>query len=335
MTMEVNGTGNNIDKIFYISDWNIAPGHYTFDKHRYPQAYIELGPWYILNFKDIKQEIKGKNNIVVANTPVQDELRKLKMINELMDDNEVYIGIEGAVWDWCDWPAPEQELYVEMLSKTKGVLYSNECDKKMMRVFASDFIQAPPCTNYFIESAKEIPGEFVFIVNPNKRYQRGMISHKLVYDTVPKNIPVCTMAYNRPTTFNELLAFPDSYSMPGFTKLNYMQHNDFLNMVYNSKFGVDIHRDYSAGTISVDFGSVGVPLIGNIELDAQREIFPDTSFEWSDYDSIKKCMLLLCNDNDFHQEVSKKALENAKQKYASQVVVSKFMNDLNNLRKNK
>jgi hypothetical protein len=320
-------------KVYYISDWNVTPGHYTYERHRYPQAYIELGPWHILNFKDIKQEIKGKGNLIVANTPVNDELKKLQMINELIPDNEVYIGIEGAVWDWCDWPAKEQELYVEMLAKADGVLYSNKCDINMMRVFATNFLQAPPCTNRCIESVREIPGEYVFIVNPSKRYQRGMISHKLVYDSVPNNIPVYTLAYNRPVGFNELLAFPDSYTMPGFKLLPYMQHDEFLSTVYNSKFGVDIHRDYSAGTVSVDFGSIGVPLVGNIEIDTQREIFPDTSFEWNDYDNIKKCINKLSTDIDFNLEVGRKALENTKQKYSSHIVVGKFMNDLNDMRK--
>ena len=320
-------------KVYYISDWDVAPGHYTYKRHRYPEAYIELGPWHIVNFKDVKQEIRGKGNLIIANTPVNDELRKLHIINELIPDNEVYIGIEGAVWDWCDWPAKEQELYVEMLSNSKGVLYSNKCDIKMMSVFATNFLQVPPCTNRCIESVREVPGDYVFIVNPSKRYQRGMISHKLVYDSVPKDIPVYTLAYNRPPAFNELLAFPDSYTMPGFKLLSYMQHDDFLSTAYSSKFGVDIHRDYSAGTVSVDFGSIGVPLVGNIELDTQREIFPDTSFEWNDYDSIKKCIHKLSTDVDFNLEVGRKALEITKQKYSSHVVVAKFMSDLDDMRK--
>jgi hypothetical protein len=321
-------------KVYYISDWHITPGHYSFERHRYPQAYIELGPWHILNFKDITQEITGKNNLIIANTPVHDELKKLKLINKLIDDNEVYIGIEGAVWDWLDWPAPEQELYVDMLSRAKGVLHSNEKDKEMMSVFASNFLKAPPCTNHFIESPRKNLGEYIFLVNPNKRYQRGMISHKLVYDSVPKGIPVYTMAYNRPSHTTELLSFPDSYTMPGFNLLNYMQHDEFLSVTYNSRFGVDIHRDYSAGTISVNFGSVGVPLVGNIELDTQRDIFPDISFEWNDYDNIKKCIHMLSVDDEFCKEIGKKALENTKQKYSSPAIVNKFMDDLNELRKN-
>lgn len=320
-------------RVYYISDWNVAPGHYKFERHRYPQAYIEIGPWHILNFKDINQEITGKGNLIVANTPVHDELRKLHLINDLMADNEIYIGIEGSVWDWCDWPAKEQELYVEMLAKADGVLVSNTRDMEVLSVFASKFLQAPPCTNQCIESPREHLGDYAFLVNPSKRYQRGMVSHKLVYDSVPSSLSVYTLAYNRPTKFDELLAFPDSYTMPGFKLLNYMEHKQFLATTYNSRFGVDIHKDYSAGTISVDFGSVGVPLVGNIELDTQREIFPDTSFEWDDYDSIKKCIHQLSTDDDFCLEVGAKALANTKQKYSSHLVVAKFMDDLDKLRK--
>jgi len=318
-------------KIYYISDWHINPGHYTFDRHRYPQAYIELGPWHILNFKDINQEIKGKGNLIIANTPVHDELRKLRLISELMDDNEVYIGIEGAVWDWLDWPASDQELYIEILAKSKGVLHSNVYDVKMMKVFASNFLQAPPCTNYFIEKPREQVGEYVFIVNPCKGYQRGMIPHKLVYDSVPKEVPVYTMHYDRTPHLGRGLPLPDSYSMPGFQKLNRMPHDEFMSTVYNSKFGVDIHRDFSAGQTAVDFGSLGVPLVGNIELDAQREIFPDISFEWSDYDNFKKYIKLLSVDEEFCKEIGQKALENTIQKYSSNIIVNKFMSDLREL----
>lgn len=321
------------EKLYYISDWDIKPGHYTFNRHRYPEAYIELGPWHILNFRDIQSEIKGSGNLIIANTPVNDELAKLHMISELIDNNEVYVGIEGTVWDWMDWPAAEQELYIDILDRAAGVLYSNEQDIKMMRLFAKNFLQAPPCTNQYLEQARSMPGEYVFITNPSKRYQRGMISHKLVYDSLPSTTPVYSMSYKRPASFNELLAFPDSYKLPGFQLLDYMNPDDFLSVVYNSKFGIDIHRDYSAGTIAVNFGSVGVPLIGNIELDTQREIFPDTSFEWNDYDGIKRCIQNLHNDIDFNLEVGRKALENVKQKYSSNIVVKKFMTDLDILRK--
>jgi hypothetical protein len=319
-------------KIYYISDWHVSPGHYSYERHRFPQAYIELAPWYILNWRDIPNVIKGTGNIIVINTPVHDELAKLKIADSLTEGNEVYIVQEGSVWDWLDWSAPEQEMYIKILSKAKAYLCSNEYEKRMMKVFIENSIKVPPCTRHFAESAREHLGNYVFIVNPCKGYQRGMISHKLVYDSVPKELEVYTMHYDRTPHIGRMLPLPDSYSMPGFKKLNYMQHDEFLSTAYTSRFGVDIHRDFSAGQTAVDFGSLGVPMVGNIQLDAQRNIFPDTSFEWDDYEGFKKCIKTLSTDDEFCKEVGRKALENVQKTHLSTIVVETFKNEFNTLR---
>lgn len=316
-------------KIYYISDWHINPGNYKFGRHRFPQAYIELAPWYIINWSDINKEITGENNIILVNTPVHDELNKLKIIDSLIDNNDIYIIQEGSVWCWMDWGAPEQELYIKLLSQAKAFLCSNKFDGEMMSLFTCDYVLSPPCTNFFIDEDRKNLGDYIFIVNPYKGYQKGMMSHKLVYDSAPKGINIYSLDYDRSPHIGRNISVPDSYSMPGFKKLKYMQHNEFVSTVYNSRFGVDIHRDFSAGQTAVDFGSLGVPLVGNIKLDAQREIFPDISFEWNDYDNIKKHIKLLSIDDDFCKEVGKKALENTKLKYNSLRIVSDFVKEFN------
>ena len=82
----------------------------------------------MVSFKDAEKVIKGKNNIIWANTPINDELNKLKLIEKFIDDgNDVYIGGEGSIWAWMEeWPAAEQELYIELLSKCKAYAVANE-----------------------------------------------------------------------------------------------------------------------------------------------------------------------------------------------------------------
>ena len=108
-----------------------------------------------------------------------------------------------------------------------------------------------------------------------------------------------------------------------------MNLNEWLQFIYNAKFGIDIHREFSGGNCSLEFGSLGVPLIGNINLDTQRDIFPDLSFEFNDYDRIKNAISLLLNDKDFFEEVINKALTNTKEKYNSQTVVENFKQEIN------
>jgi hypothetical protein len=134
------------------------------------------------------------------------------------------------------------------------------------------------------------------------------------------------MKYTPPKNYP--LSFPDEYKLPNIELKNRTDVNGWLNLIYNSKFGIDIHREFSGGNCVLEFGSLATPLIGNIHLDTQRDIFPDLSFEFTDYESIKNAIKLLVNDKDFYEEVSKKALSNTKEKYNSELITSNFNKEL-------
>ena len=155
-----------------------------------------------------------------------------------------------------------------------------------------------------------------------------MISHKLASEIVT-DIPIYSMKYTPPKNYP--LSFPDEYKLPNIELKNRTDVNGWLNLIYNSKFGIDIHREFSGGNCVLEFGSLATPLIGNINLDTQRDIFPDLSFEFNDYSNIKKAINLLLNDKDFYNEVSLEALNNTKEKYNSKLIVNKFNQDLNKL----
>lgn len=313
--------------IYHVCDWNFEPGYYKdkFPRHRFPHAWFDTGIFYLVSYKDVNQVIKGENNIIWFNTPVHDELNKLKLIEKFIDNNDVYIGGEGAIWEWMnDWPAPEQELYIKLLSKCKAYVVANEFDQHQVKLFAPRTFRVTPCTNHFIKEYRKELGEYIFLANPSKGYQRGMMSHKLVYDSAPKNLDIYSLKFNRAPHMGRNISLPDSYSMPGFKLLDRMDWDRFMAVTYNSRFGVDIHRNFSAGQTAVDFGSLGVPLVGNIKLDAQRIIFPDLSFEWDEYENIKECIHLLSVDDDFCLDMGKKALENTKKYYNSVDVLSDF-----------
>jgi hypothetical protein len=131
------------------------------------------------------------------------------------------------------------------------------------------------------------------------------------------------MSYKRPIT-NELLTFPDEYVLSNIELKNRMDLNKWFEFIYNSKFGIDIHQNFSGGNCSLEFGALGVPLIGNINLDTQKDIFPDISFEYNDYEQIKNAI-------HFYNEVSSKSLVNTKEKYNSKLIVKQFKQDVINL----
>ena len=316
-----------MDKIYYINDLGYQNGYHKFDNHRLPQAYMELVPWYSIRWDSI-DEIKDSNNIIVIQTPTNNELKSLQKIEKLLDTNTIFINQESSIFDWFDWPAAEQELYINILSKCKAFLYHNEHDKNIMKVFTNNFIKYPGCINFSVPTKKQFnEGKYVFIPNPIKRYQRGMIGHKLVSDTV-KDTPIYSMRYNYPELKHNL-SFPDCYKLEGINIQDRLSMSEWLGFIYNSKFGVDIHREFSGGNCSLEFGALGIPLIGNINLDTQRDIFPDLSFEFNDYDNIKKTINLLLTDKDFYEECSQKALDNTKEKYNSELIVNNFKQEIN------
>ena len=312
-----------MDKIYYINDLGYNSGYNKFDNHRLPEAYMEIYPWFSVSWSQIDELIIGNDNIIIVQTPTNNELECLKKIRKLVDNNKVFINQESSIFDWFDWPAEEQQLYIEILSKAKAFLYHSEHDKDVMKVFIDTFIRYPGCINFSVPPGRSFEdGVHVLIPNPIKRYQRGMIGHKLTSDVVI-DIPIYSMHYNYPSISHNL-AFPDVYKLDNIELIQRQSFNSWLELVYNSKFGVDIHREFSGGNVSLEFGALGIPLVGNILLDTQRDIFPDISFEYKDYDNIKNSIKLLCSDREFYKEVSNKAIYNINQLYGSNKVVEDF-----------
>ena len=47
-----------------------------------------------------------------------------------------------------------------------------------------------------------------------------------------------------------------------------------------------LHINFSGGNVCIEYATLGTPLVGNINLDYQRNLFPDISFEYNDTENI-------------------------------------------------
>jgi len=332
MKTATSGIGlNNMRKTYFVNEFGFPDGYNTFDVHRLPVAYMHHLKWYSVSYETLQSTDIESDAIIIFQTPCNNELQKLSIAKQYVDHYTCCITQESSIFDWFDWPAAEQEIYIYMLSKCAAFLYHSEHDKTVMQVFCKNFIKFQGCVNLTTESAKTYEeGQFILIPNPVKRYQRGMIVHKLVSD-IDTNIPIYSMKYNAPK--NIALSFPDAYTLPNINSIGWMHKEEWFHCIYSSKFGVDIHREFSGGNVALEFASLSTPLVGNIQLDVQRDLFPDISFEYTDYNSIQKAINMLICDKDFYNDVSKKALENVKKLYNSFDVTNKFSSDLYDLLK--
>ena len=314
--------------IYYINDLGFPDGYISnVEVQRLPMAHMSMYPWYSLGWKSLEEKIVGEDNIIIIQTPVHDERSKLNIGLKLVEKNHVFVSQEGNIFEWFEWDATEQELYIKLLSKSVAFLHHSDFDKKVMSVFIDKFVKWNGCINFSVDTPKKFEdcGEYVSLPTPIKRYQRGMITHKLAVDVI-KDTPIYASAYNRPNGIH-MLSFPDSYKLDGISLVPRMDLDTWLSYINNSKFGIDIHREFSGGNCSLEYAALGVPLIGNINLDTQSDLFPNTSFDYLDYDGIKKAIYLLLHDKDFYEDVSKNALNVLKNQYYSPVVVEKFRSD--------
>lgn len=315
------------ETIYYINDLGfnrIAP---KMPIQRLPFAHIEYYPWHPVSWDKIGQEIIGEGNTIIVQTPVGQEELKLRIAIELAENNNVFVGQESSIFDWFEWSAVEQELYIKLLSKSKGFLHHSQFDKRVMSIFVDNFISWHGCIDVTVDTPKtfEDCGEYVSLPTPIKRYQRGMITHQIANKYLT-DVPVYSLAYNRPSGIHNL-SFPDSYTVGNIKMVPKMNHNDWMGFIHNSKFGIDINREFSGGNVSLEYAALGVPIIGHMELDTQRILFPNLSFEPTDYDAIGNAIQLLLNDKDFYEECSRYALNTVKESFNSKVVVEKFRNE--------
>ena len=70
-----------MNKIYYINELGYNNGYLKFETHRLPQAYMEYIPFYSIRYESIENEIKGNNNVIIFQTPTNDEFKKLQIIN--------------------------------------------------------------------------------------------------------------------------------------------------------------------------------------------------------------------------------------------------------------
>ena len=318
------------NRVIYISELGYPDGYIKIDEHRLPQAYISELNWFVSSYSTLKRHVQ-ENDILIFQTPTDDELYNLKIIESYIDTNFVFITQESCIFDWYDWTAEEQALYIKLLDKCNAFLYHSEYDKQVMTAYCDNFVYYPGCTNQFYEVDKNFEdGEYISIPGPIKRYQRGMLSHKLAVDSIPNGHQrIFSMTYKRPTQAGDkLLSFPDNYKLDRIQHLDYMSKDKWKEFIYGSKFGIDMNRDFSGGNVCIEYAALGTPLVGNINLDYQRNLFPDISFEFNDTENIKKAIKRLNTDKDFYNYVKHTAIQRVKDIYSSKVVTKKFGSDL-------
>jgi hypothetical protein len=91
-------------------------------------------------------------------------------------------------------------------------------------------------------------------------------------------------------------------SVPNLKHLPYMTWRDWVLHLGSYKYAVHLMPTVAAGTFSLNCACVGVPCIGNVEVDTQSVLFPSLSVNVNDVRMAKFLAIKLKEDKKFYDE---------------------------------
>lgn len=220
---------------------------------------------------------------------------------------------EGDRTLYQDWSVANQFTFLATITTVADVLFvHNESDKEYFSAITDKPILVIKST-IFLELLRDarISGEqkkeSLFIGGNMCRWYAGMDSYLTVKDLGFSEIVFPSMGRKQKDE-EELMTGLDKR----IRYLPYCTWAEFMQNLKGAKYAIHLMPEAAAGSFSLNCAALGVPCIGNIEDDTQRECFPDLSINVHDGDSISKARSLLVSlqtNPDFYNMVVAKALK--------------------------
>jgi len=221
---------------------------------------------------------------------------------------------EGPIYDWQDWSQKEQSLWIKSMKLIDIYFCSNQMDIPYYESYVKynvpvKWLKSP----IHLERIKslipsDIKKEGVVVGGTNCIWYNGQTSLKIA-DILKEKIYIPRMGrmkedeqlYNNINIRSKVVTLP------------YLTFDEWLYNLNKCKFGVHMMAQVAAGSFHTNCAALGIPCVGNAEIDPQRLLFPDLSIHL--YRDIKKGRELLVKlhfEKSFYEEVVSKALNNVK-----------------------
>ena len=227
---------------------------------------------------------------------------------------------EGPYWYYQDMPLDLSFLFFEILSNVDFVLAHNESDK----MYYEGIVEKPT----FVHPSLMIEGSIgnldacernnVMVGGNFCRWYGGFDSHIIATEF---DCDIYIPSMGRMTTQEK--------NIQDIKHLPYSTWREWIHALNRFKYGVHMMPTAAAGTFSLNCAYLGIPCIGNEEIDTQRICFPETSAHVMNIPLAKVIAKRLKNDKDFYDNVSKSATELYKKHYFIDVYKSKLLDILN------
>jgi hypothetical protein len=114
-----------------------------------------------------------------------------------------------------------------------------------------------------------------------------------------------------------------------FKHLDRVEWDKWIQQLSSFKYAVHLMPTVAAGTFSLNCAYLGIPCIGNKDVDTQRVCHPNLSVKVSDIKGARDLALRLRDDEDFYNKCSEEAKVNYRTHYDLEVWKSQMKIKLN------
>jgi hypothetical protein len=236
----------------------------------------------------------------------------LNKVNELTKkyDNIILVQ-EGPCDYWCEWPLEYQKLFVDVCNSVAGILCHNSSDLFFFQGLTNkpvNMIHTAIDYELISKFRKQKPNEIIFVgAGSGGNWYGGTQSFLAVKDS-GKDIVYQKMG----RSFGEEKETYSQMTENKVTELPFMGWLEWIQTVSNYKYAIHLMPTVAAGTFSVNLAALGIPVVGNYLIDAQRTCHPSTSVNCFQIHTAKQLINRLIESKDFYTTCSIEAMESAK-----------------------
>jgi hypothetical protein len=237
------------------------------------------------------------SKLVDGTNPVTSLLRQdIVGILKANNNSKIHYVQEGPHWWYNDYEVSDQIYFYNLLANCDSIFAHNESDTKYYKgMFPGKPVYVLP--SLMIEQSvgfKAVTKEDKVIIGGNfARWYGGFESYTVasIFE-----LPIWAQTSHAMRQEEALV--------DGINHLPRMLWTDWITALSEFKYAVHLMPTVAAGTFSLNCAYLGIPCIGNKEVDTQRLCHPELSVDVWDVEKARKLAQRLKDDEFFYEECS-------------------------------
>lgn len=244
-----------------------------------------------------------------------------KIIPILKENNgKVAYVQEGPGWWWEDYDLQEQIYYLNLLNQSDVIFCHNEADKKYYKHYRKPVhVMHSLIIEDLIKDIKPLPEQKIIIGGNFCRWYGGMKSYLISCMFSGHEIWAPSM-HNKQSGEEQLVKH-----------LPYLEWLDWIKVLATFKIGVHMMPTAAAGTFSLNCAYLGIPVIGNENVDTQSYCHSSTSVDPDDVEGGMVIVDKLLTLPGYYEECSYNARTKARELFIKEPWLERMVKILSTL----